>query len=90
MLLITVRNKFEMNNDEGNDDNELIILAQTLEMNYSQTLAQTQHVFPQADVDGDETALELRASEEQNTKPKRKKPDVMERILGLNPNLPFE
>ena len=42
------------------------------------------------DVDGDETALELRASEEQNTKPKRKKPDVMERILGLNPNLPFE
>jgi len=44
----------------------------------------------EADVDGDETALELRAPEEQNTKPKRKKPDVMERILGLNPNYAFE
>ena len=44
----------------------------------------------EADVDGDETALELRAPEEQNTKPKRKQPDVMERILGLNPNYAFE
>ena len=42
----------------------------------------------EGDVDAEETALAL--TEEQKKKPKRKKPDLMERILGLNPNYAHE
>ena len=42
----------------------------------------------EGDVDAEETALAL--TEEQKKKPKKKKPDLMERILGINPNYPHE
>ena len=44
----------------------------------------------EGDVDDEDTALALQAAEEQNKKPKKKKPDLMERILGLHPNYPHE
>jgi hypothetical protein len=44
----------------------------------------------EGDVDDEDTALALQAAEEQNKKPKKKKPDLMERILGLNPNYAHE
>jgi len=51
------------------------------------------HMLPSAagdagDDDAEDTALALRATEER--KRRRKKPDLMERILGLNPNYSHE
>ena len=40
----------------------------------------------EGDVDDEDTALALQAAEEQNKKRKRRKPDLMERILGINSN----
>jgi hypothetical protein len=42
----------------------------------------------EGDVDAEETARAL--TEEQKKKPKKKKPDLMERILGLHPNYAHE
>ena len=47
-------------------------------------------MLPDAGEGDEDTALALQAAEEQNKKRKRRKPDLMERILGINSNYAHE